>query len=579
MSGSVWDNARQFPWLSCDIFDTAVHRILARPEDVFLTVGLRAAHAGLISCHATDFAVHRQTAEHVTRREAEAAGHDEVRIEEIYDWLQQRGIVTDAARAAWLEFDTECDVCRPVLSVQQALARHDPERLVFASDSVLSGAWLARLLTRCGYGAAPRVFSSADLRRSKHTGRLFAVMVAELHCTPGEVMHVGDNKVSDVLRAREAGLAAWHLPRARGRAEPSSAPHPIVRLAGSLVQARDAAGSVEPTTGPAADGRWLAGRVAPLLIGFSLFVLQEARRRGITRLYFLARDGHLPLVILGRLLELQGDTARYTLVYLHISRASATEQARDYLAASGFLAPGPRMIVDLGWRGSIQTGLAELAGLGESDLIGCYLGLWAEALRPGFGPRNAAGYLCAFGAPAPRAAILREGYILLELIFSAPHGTVLGHSEGPGAAPVHAQEAGPAGEARREAFAALQTTCLSLFEALTLLLCGAWPEAIDADSALAPLCDLLTAPALEDVRRVNAIPFIHGADGASLMAAVNPLPWHEALRSPDRALRRLGDAPWRAGAIRAALPRFLPFMPYDVLQHRVQRIRSWIRLG
>jgi FMN phosphatase YigB (HAD superfamily) len=573
LSGSVWERAGAFALLSCDIFDTAVHQILARPEDVFLAVGLRAGHAGLISCQPAEFAVYRQVAERVTRREAEAAGHDEVRIGEIYDWLRLRGVVHDAGATAWLEFSTVCDVCRPAAPVQQALARQDPARLVFASDSALPGEWLAALLTRCGYGPAPRVFSSADLRLSKHTGRLFPAMMARLRCTPGDILHVGDNELSDVRRAREAGLAVGHLPRPRARPEHSAAAEPIVRLADSLARAREV--EADGTPDPASDGRWLAGHAAPLLIGFSLFVLREARRRGITRLYFLARDGHLPLLMVQRLLELQGDAARHTLVYLHISRATATEQARDYLAASGFLDPGPRIVVDLGWRGSIQTALAELTGLAEDDLFGCYLGLWAEALRPGLGPRNAVGYVCSFGAPAPRAAILREGYVVLELIFSAPHGTVLRHTA---AAPVHALEQGPSGEARRAAFAALEATCLELLDLLTHLQGGSWPETIDPDSALAPLRDLLTAPSREDVRRINRIPFIHGADGETLLAAVNPLPWHEALRNPGRALRRLGNAPWRAGAIRAALPGFVPFMPYDVLCHRVERVRRWFGL-
>lgn len=566
MSGSIWQRAATFAVLSCDIFDTLIHRVLARPEDVFLAVGLRGETAGLITVSAADFAVHRQTAERVTRAAAEAAGFDEVRIAEIYDFLAALGIVTSAERMARLEFETECDVCRPIAAVQQELARIDPARVVFASDTILPGKWLAELLDRCGYGGGLRVFCSADLRLSKHTGRLFPAMAAALGVPPAEIMHIGDNDVSDVIRAKAAGFACEHLPAPRARAEDDPAPHPIVRLADSLARTR----ALTDDGDAADDGRWLGGMAAPLVIGFSLFVLQEARRRGITRLYFLARDGYLPMAIVARLLDLRGERADYSLIYLHLSRASATEQARNYLAASGFLDPGPRLVVDLGWRGSIQTALTEFLPLG--DLSGCYLGLWQAALRDGFGPREASGYVCAFGAPVHRTAILREGYIVPELIFSAPHGTVLSHTQGVGAAPVHATETGDAGETRRAAFAALEDTILDTFDTLTRLIGRIWPEAIDADSALAPLRDLLTAPSTAAVARVNRIPFIHDATGEVLLSAVNPLPWHEALRGPRRALRRLDNAPWRAGAIRAALPPFIPFMPWDVLKYRVERI-------
>jgi len=70
--------------LSCDIFDTALRRVLARPEDIFLAAGTRAFAEGLIACSPGAFAVYRQTAERRARAVAESCGHDEVRIAEIY---------------------------------------------------------------------------------------------------------------------------------------------------------------------------------------------------------------------------------------------------------------------------------------------------------------------------------------------------------------------------------------------------------------------------------------------------------------------------------------------------------------
>jgi FMN phosphatase YigB (HAD superfamily) len=580
---AVWDRARTFPILSCDIFDTAIRRVLARPEDVLLAAGARARAERLITCEPDAFAVYRATAERTARAAAEASGYDEVQIAEIYAELHATGIVTDPVRAARVEFEAECAVCRPIEAVQNELRARgaaDPRaRLVFASDSVLPGAWLAELLQSCGYGEGCEVFASADLRRGKHTGRLFPAMIEALGCKASDILHIGDNPVSDIIRARAHGIAAHHLPRARPDPETDNARHYVVRLADSRQRAIAAEGPA-PALGQAAeDGRALAAFTAPLLIGFSLFILAEARRRGVNRIYFLARDGHLPLAIIRRLLARQGEAEQFELRYLHVSRHAvvSTPGVAGYLEQSGFSRPGARLIVDLGWRGSIQSAMAKRTGLPESDLIGCYVGLWADALRPGLNPGNAVGYLFAFGHPAPIAACVRDAYAVLEMMFSAPHGTVLRYepAEDGTFRPVLLTESGPTGDIRRAAFAEMEAACLETFDALDSILGGAWPEGIDAWSALSPMESLLTRPTRAEFELVNRVPFLDTEEGM-LRPAVNPVPLHEALRHPHKALRRLNHSPWRAGAVRAVLPWPMRGVSYEVLNDRATRV---LRLG
>ena len=219
LSADFWAETAGFPFLSCDIFDTAITRILARPHDVLLAAGARVRAQALVRCEPDAFAAYRLSAERAARAEAEAAGHDEVRIIEIYDRLSACGIVTDPVRAARLEFEAELAACRPVEACRRALAARAPETLVFASDTALPAAWLVELLAACGLPAhGLRIFASSDLRRSKHTGRLFPAMLAALGRPAGDIVHVGDNPVSDVALAEADGK------RRRGRARTVSRP-------------------------------------------------------------------------------------------------------------------------------------------------------------------------------------------------------------------------------------------------------------------------------------------------------------------------------------------------------------------
>jgi FMN phosphatase YigB (HAD superfamily) len=634
-----------FAVISCDIFDTAVMRRLARPEDVLLAVGLRLRARGLVACEAAALREYRLEAERAVREAAALEGRDEPRIGEVYARLAACGIVNDPEAAALEEFATERAVCRPVEAVRMALARREAgQRLVFVSDSILPGAWLAELLRDCGYGEGCEVFASSDVGRSKHGGGMFAAVMQAVGCAAGGMLHIGDNRVSDIARAAGHGIATVHLPWSPPPPERDdvAAQDAVVRLAHSYRRAR----------GGGRPGSALGRYFSVLLIGFSLFILAAARRRGIRRIFFLARDGYLPLDIVRRLVARH--EGEFELGYLHVSRqsvvvpamehrvaqladdmagsmqgqkletaleflgvdagrtgamlrelgldpeqelkgrepvqrlfaaqgtlvaerlASVSAAARAYLAKAGFAAPGKRLVVDVGWRGSLQVALGELAGLPAADVAGAYIGLWPQALRPELDPRQAAGYLFAFGHPRPLMDKVREGYILLELLFSAPHGTVLGYTDA--GEPVHAVEAEPGASARLGALAALEADCVGEFVALDEMLDGAWPEEIDAASALFDMAGLLTRPSRAEVAMVNAIPFIHGLNGRHTAAAVNVMPLHEYVLNPRGVVRRLGNAPWRSGAVRAALPWPLPGMDYATFRDRMERVLRWLRL-
>ena len=638
-----------FRVISCDIFDTAIRRTLARPEDVLLAVGARAEARGLTACSAEAFREFRLAAEAAVRREAEAAGHDEVRIAEVYARLAACSVLADPQAGAALEFAVEQSVCRPIPAMQVALLAREPvQRLVFLSDTMLPGEWLARLLAGCGYGEDCEVICSADARQSKHSGRLYTRLLEHVGGSPAEILHIGDNPQADIANARRHGLATLHRPwnRPPPEAETVAGTDVAVRLAHSLRRAPALAPPTEPA--PA-----LARHVSLLMLGFTLFVLAEARRQGIDRIFFTARDGYLPLAIAKRitartgealtlrylevsrqsivlpglgddpaqLAELLGNTARGRRLdaileplgigadrtapllialgmapdriaddeagpeamrrliaaegtLLHAALRQRQEDASGYLQQVGFLAPGRRMVVDVGWRGSVQRQLARLAGLAESDLFGCYLGLLPEAMRPDVSPRNAAGYLFAFGHPRPLMDIVLDGYILFELFFSAPHGSVAHYAAGEnGFVAVHATEQEPAASARARFFAALERDCLAEIDALDTVLDGAWPDAIDPASALFDFAGLLRRPSRAEVARLNAIPFVHGADGRHLGVAVNPAPLHEVLLRPAATIQRFGRAAWRSGAMRASLPWPIPDMTYAELCHRYDRLR------
>ncbi len=647
----------RFPVVSCDVFDTAIGRRLGRPADLHLATGARALAQGLIACTPEAFREYRLEAERALRQELARPNEGEVRVAEVYERLRACGIVSDAVAAASLEFAVERAVAAPVEPVRQALAARQPgQRLIFISDTLLPGPWITQLLSDCGYGDAFTVFTSADLRCNKYSGRLFRQVIEALGCSPADMVHIGDDPVSDIARAQENGIATLYLPRRAVPPEPDDVAglHHLARLVHSHRRAT-AAGAARPE--PASSG--LFRHCSLLLIGYTLFVLAEARRHGIRRIFFLARDGHTPLAIARRIVASTGQSVEFS--YLHVSRQSIVlptlkgdpdrlaelihhslldsplrvaldvlgigqaitprmlhdfgldpdrpvtdattrdalrrllhanaemvrQQAQNqraaalaYLEQSGFLAPGPRLVVDGGWRGSTQKALVKLTGLPAKDVIGCYLGLLPDALAPSFDPNTATGYLFSFGHPKPVMDKVLEGYGLCEFFLSAPESATTHYGlKGDRIVPILAVEPEPGGTIRSQTMTAIEARCLAEVEALDGMLGGAWPDAIDPASALFDLEPLLTRPTAQQVEEIGAIRFLGGFDSAHTLRAVNPVPLHEFLLDPGGAIRRLGHSPWRSGAVRVSLPWPLPSMTFPELRDRAQRLLNLLRLA
>ena len=137
--------------------------------------------------------------------------------------------------------------------------------------------------------------------------------------------------------------------------------------------------------GPPPAGRFglLHRRVALLAIGFTLFILAEARRSGVRQIDFLARDGYLPLAIARRLVARTGQDV--TLSYLEVSRQSVVvpTMANDLPALAEFAAHsahGRPLRAVLGFLGVAEAeteALLRAAGLDPAQPVSGSVGMAA----------------------------------------------------------------------------------------------------------------------------------------------------------------------------------------------------------
>jgi hypothetical protein len=171
------------------------------------------------------------------------------------------------------------------------------------------------------------VFSSSDLAKSKASGRIFSHISNEYQLPPERFLHVGDHEHSDVAAPNRKGFKSFHLSDARLNRYESTLADGVwgtsglsAAMAGASKFARLSLAAVPSCADRQALVDVAAGVASPILVGYVLWILRRAQARGLTRLYFLSRDGQV-LFEIARIL-----TARLGISieprYLYVSRLS-----------------------------------------------------------------------------------------------------------------------------------------------------------------------------------------------------------------------------------------------------------------
>lgn len=295
-----------------DVFDTTLSRMVGDPASVFLLLGQHAVQAGWWKRDVAEFAVARRAAETLARAHAHPR---EVTLAEIYRqfaFLHRMDDATAAACAAH-ELALEYELLWAVPQGARCLAdaRRARAQVAFISDTYVPAETLQRWLTML-HVALPgeRVWASSEAGDCKADGSLFRRVARELPGV-GRWQHRGDHPVADVEMPRRMGIEARRFaPCELNRYETTM--ETFAAASGGLASLLAGAGRwlrlSQPARSPAQEAlRELAAGVAgPVLSAFVVWLLREAHRSGIRKLWFVARDGQVMLRMARRLADRMG---------------------------------------------------------------------------------------------------------------------------------------------------------------------------------------------------------------------------------------------------------------------------------
>ncbi len=285
---------------SFDVFDTSIVRIWAKPTDLFLELGYQLQKDNLIQVSPESWASKRMEVEKTTR---DAASNYEITLEGIYENLARSFNWSDneVEKAIQTEIEIELLSLRPVPATKKKIqSLHQAnERVIFISDMYLPEKAIRTFLKENNLWApGDTVYVSSEVKLNKGTGKIFEYCLAQESVNPSQMYHVGDHLHADVEVPRKLGIPSESFTQAhlnryeRKIADTTELPLKFRSLtagASRLTRLQ----SQETSFDQQVIWETTASAIAPMLFGFVYWCLVEAQKRGIQRLYFVARDGQI----------------------------------------------------------------------------------------------------------------------------------------------------------------------------------------------------------------------------------------------------------------------------------------------
>ncbi|MDD2308770.1 MAG: HAD hydrolase-like protein [Desulfuromonadaceae bacterium] len=292
--------------VSFDVFDTLLIRKTDPPENTKRFAARIAVERKLVDISIVDLLTARNQIEKQLREQNRRIGFDaEVSVQEIFSELSQM-LIHNASLTEKLiavEFEVESMLIRPMpgmLSVLRALAGRC--RIIAISDTYLPRSFVERLLRKAGYDdALEMVFCSSDYLLNKGSGRLFGTVMEKMGIGPHQMLHIGDNFISDYFIPKSKGILShllydqWNLQRRFRLNSITSREHKSDYWFGFSVHSSLSEGS-EKINASEKYGfyeEWGRGIVAPLLVSFIHGLAEKVRTGSVDSLYFMAREGFL----------------------------------------------------------------------------------------------------------------------------------------------------------------------------------------------------------------------------------------------------------------------------------------------
>ncbi len=294
---------------SFDIFDTLINRKTATPEGIFALMQQKLRNSKVYSeipQRLTDnFYLIRIQAEKVARNTYIKNGVYDITLSQIYESisLMEELSAEQIESLMDLEIETEIENAIPVISninkIKALIEKN--KRVVLVSNMYLRECDIRRILVCMDivFEDIP-MYVSGDLGKTKGTHSLYHYVRQQENIEFAQWQHCGDNWNLDVEIPRKLGIQAEHFEQSKllsweEEILEENIQNPDLQMLLGISKRVKKEGSIAYNVG--------VGYSAEVLVPYVLWVIKESVKKGIKKLFFIARDGYILKVITDIIIE------------------------------------------------------------------------------------------------------------------------------------------------------------------------------------------------------------------------------------------------------------------------------------
>ncbi len=283
-----------------DVFDTLITRKTATPEGIFALIQKKLQkkeeYLGFSDYIKNNFYNLRINAEILARHTyCAVGGAEDVTLEQIYEAMSMTGSISveEAQKLISLEKETEYEnvigIDANINKIRQLIS--NGEQVVLISDMYLDKQIIHEMLVKADLiFEKANLYVSSEYKKSKWSGNLYKTVKANEKAEYENWIHCGDNKISDIKAAEKLGIKTQlfnfeAFMKCEEKFIENNKEDIFIQL--TIGSARNVR-LKENFTGASAIGASIG---AAILFPYVWWMLQESLRKGIKRLYFIARDG------------------------------------------------------------------------------------------------------------------------------------------------------------------------------------------------------------------------------------------------------------------------------------------------
>lgn len=305
---------------SFDIFDTCFLRSCGSPEGIFELLAIDVIGNKAEEAIYQDFVNIRVQGEIKARANTI---EEEITIDDIYNYCDFAHLTTwSKIDILKREIEIEKEQLIAVYSIRTKIEQLHVtgNNILYISDMYLPEFMIKKLLISHGFwNEGDKLYLSSSYKLTKSSGHLYDFIAKEQNASFKNWYHYGDNPQSDYIIPHKKGIKAKLINHKMSIYENMMSQYSISPTFPFLNVFASISKAIRLTELPNIKIDFAADFIAPLYTTFVFDILQDATKKGIKRLYFLARDSYLPYQIA---LELKQMFPEIEVCYLYVSRKS-----------------------------------------------------------------------------------------------------------------------------------------------------------------------------------------------------------------------------------------------------------------